>query len=134
MKIEDQVCSLELARKLKELDVKQESYFAWLQQGKTADDWSESILMTMHEVKSKSYFVQDGYCSAFSVAELGEMLPMKRISFTKSKDNSCLCLFYDYEGVENYPAIPIFKSVTEADARAKLLIHLIESKLIEVQK
>jgi hypothetical protein len=64
MNIEQQVCSLDLAKQLKELRVKQESCFIWVVEG----------------LPSRS-FVSDrkhgyvGACAAFTVAELGEMLP-----------------------------------------------------------
>ena len=36
MTLEQQVCSLELAKRLKELGVKQESYFVWHREGSLA--------------------------------------------------------------------------------------------------
>lgn len=74
MKIEKQVCSLELAKKLKELGVEQESLFYWWgNREKTeiiiayrGDLWEWSIPIGVKE---------NGYCSAFTVAELGDMLP-----------------------------------------------------------
>ena len=60
MKLEDQVCSLEQAKRLKELGVKQEGIFNYLKTG---------------GLKLSSEFPSFLHCySAFTVAELGEMI------------------------------------------------------------
>lgn len=132
MKLSDQVCSLELAKRLKELGVKQESLFYWF----------ESLF------KGKESFIRqgdtsyrDGYelaCSAFTVAELGKLLPDK---ISPENQFDCYILFTmkntsDGEWVVRYAITStIYCAIvadTEADARAKMLIYLIENKLIEV--
>ncbi len=60
MNLEQQVVNLELARRLKALNVKQESLFNWL----------EGIIVYGH-----CGHKGNDYVSAFTVAELGEMLP-----------------------------------------------------------
>jgi hypothetical protein len=117
MKLEDQVCSLELAKKLKELGVKQESYFYWewfSQNGKAClisqDGWKINKMNTS---------------SAFTVAELGLLLPSK--CYTK-KDRfpiEWFCYRYVDENQED-----VWISDTEANARAEMLIYLIDNKLI----
>jgi len=81
MKLEDQVISLELAEKLKDLGVKQESYFYW----ESAQVYpKEGRKFSVHR---KSEF-SDGFVrgsngfSAFTVSELGEMgdYPFGKIS------------------------------------------------------
>jgi len=69
MKLEDQVCSLELAKKLKELGVKQESYWSWL---KGDADYGDEPYLLGCTTK-----LEEDECSAFTVAELGEKLPNK---------------------------------------------------------
>ena len=67
MKLEDQVCSLELAKKLKELGVKQESLFYWWF---VRNDMGDDVFVSdTKPVNGTEYW------SAFTVAELGEMLP-----------------------------------------------------------
>src|SRR5258707_584697 len=69
MNLEQQVCGLDLAKRLKELGVKQESYFAWCD-------------CDVHgEYQIVGFGAADGEwrISAFSAAELGEMLPQNRV-------------------------------------------------------
>jgi len=100
MKLEDQVVSLELARKLKALGVEQKSLFKW------TDEISGKPYIVYSQDKNYSY-----HYSAFTVAELGEMLGIHLGEFR-----------------------PQLADETEADYRAKMLIHLIESKVVEVPK
>lgn len=128
MKLEKQVVSLELAKKLKELGVKQESYFNWL----VASDGAR--LMKNPVLDTYKYFDQ---FSAFTVAELGEMLPTKihqdKKQYTLLIDRDATMelwrVVYLTGWVGDNFLHEIF-STTEADARAKMLIYLIENKLI----
>ena len=64
MDMEEQVCSQEHARELKRLGVKQESVWYWDKNG----------VLCLHGLQEDSRYVDDE-CAAFTVAELGEMLP-----------------------------------------------------------
>src|SRR5215813_5724748 len=87
MKLEDQVCSLELSKSLKELGVKQESYFYW---NEIDDNNEEGAPFTRCELLN--YGLNSSYAwsfSAFTVSELGEILPIfstgyNELSITKS--------------------------------------------------
>jgi hypothetical protein len=119
MKLEDEVCSLEPSKRLRELGVKQESYFFW---------WP-----------SKSDHVQDhkpegtvAWCSAFTVAELGEMFEsycFTRRVYSSARDENWLCKWQDTHGINE---VDLYGK-TEADARAKMLIYLLENKLIPLR-
>lgn len=129
MKLEDQVCSLDLAKRLKELGVKQESLFYWKQ--------GNSDLFIGYRTISES---APTIASAFTVAELGEMLPEHIRLDSKDLPQYCFIVpgnmgsglwtieYSDYE-----EGTPTFTAETEADARAKMLIYLIENKLMEVK-
>ena len=139
MKKEDQVCSLEPAKKLKELGVEQDSYWFWFK-GHCNDKWSLEPTILAKPVMRKG--LESGkILHAFTVAELGEMLPTncytqrylskdhpvtkenkKRIKHMKA--NNWYCVRYD-DNFDN-----LFGSPTEANARAKMLIYLIENNLI----
>ena len=109
MKLEQQVVSLELAQKLKSLGVKQESAFYW------------------HGGLQFPYLVQrkngSDTISAFTVAELGELLPVNvQLPFKKEG----LAQEYWYWSSEKGR----HRENTEADARAKCLVYLLENNLI----
>lgn len=79
MKIEEQVCSLELAKKLKSLNVKQESLYYWWQHCNKVHQGYEKEKPEYKWVLQpyfKGLAIDNAY-SAFTVAELGEMLPEK---------------------------------------------------------
>lgn len=114
MKLEDQVVSLELAKRLKELGVKQNSYFWWHFGDK------ESWLNTYGPQPNQ--FAPS--VAAFTVAELGEMLPLN-CRTRRSIDEPGFWLI-DSLGVDHF-----FRDRFEANARAKMLIHLIESGVVK---
>lgn len=118
MKLEKQLVNLELSQKIKDLGVKQESLFYWIQ-----DMGGEYFLGTKKQMESHKVlrYVQKHY-SAFTVAELGEMLP-EYIKTWKRMDK-----FIISRELERPPYITVEK--TEADARAKMLIYLLENNLI----
>lgn len=123
MKLDQQVCSLELAKRFKELGVKQESLFYWEHYSINGwcIEWCELGPFSEHAV------------SAFTVAELGEMLP------------DCIKYEYGYEAyiksqkkdteykiyLDDLEKVAIFFDENEANARAKMLIYLLENGLIE---
>ena len=110
MKLENQVCSLEHAKRLKELGVKQESLWWWTR----LDDSKDFILMSV--VNSCAPRIHEGI-SAFTVAELGEMLPMSKVD--SCKPNKVWVVDYNI-------LTKTCKADTEANARAKMLIWLLE--------
>lgn len=128
-----QVVSLELAKKLKELGVRQEGICNWLVvDGEKYDLWDSFIpsgtLKEFWKVGRKTEVI-----SAFTVAELGEMLKQKSMTryFTmQNGDNWCAWEKLS-EGYWHHLE-DTTGSETEADARAKMLIHLIENKIITV--
>lgn len=121
MKLENQVCSLELAKKLKELGVKQDGFFSW--------DMAGGICLSKAGIDDRFY-------SAFTASELGEMLPKWYASWRDVDD-------YEEDGVKYGHTYvcgredkiksgeeEFMVGLTEADARAKMLIYLIESNFI----
>ena len=149
MNLEMQVCSLELSKKLKALGVKQDSLFYY--QNNPYNDGQDCIDIMIKELSSEngenviinteSENEYNPKYSAFTASELGEMLPIsiylkdKRkelIFFKHSKDHS---VFYRNLKEVHYTDETFCcgeHDKTEANARAKMLIYLIENKLIEV--
>lgn len=115
MTLESQVVSLELAKLLKELGVKQDAYFSW------RDDKKDGWTLVWPWNKGREYF------SAFTVAELGEMLPenlnITSMRFPNNRWQTIIDL--DEDSYKSHS-----EGDNEVDARAKMLIHLLENKLI----
>jgi hypothetical protein len=124
MRLEDQVCALEYSKRLDELGVKRESLFY--------HQISSSYLGEHHSIRiwfqpridyGKEYH-------AYTVAELGEMLPNMSMSFRAynkiySQENWLIqCSHYESN----------LSSDSEANARAKMLIHLIENGYVKVEE
>ncbi len=116
MNLEQQVVSLDLSRKLKELGVKQESLFYW----SNVDTPCPAIILGTETHRSGDFLI-----SAFTVAELGEILNVMVQSYRSFK--------YHWECVYDIEEIG-FKGKTEADVRAKMLIYLIENGVMEVPR
>lgn len=140
MKLEQQVCNLEISKRLKELGVKQESLFWWSKWNGTKQISREYSLwmigqQTTDEANDSTYFCNDeNDISAFTVAELGEMLPLK----TFTDEPVSWSTFKQGEGEWICSAVYRFErnhkewitASTEADARGKMLIYLLENNLI----
>lgn len=69
MELEKQVCSFALAKRLKKFGVKQESYFVWVN-----TDFDEEVQWFIRSTLGDTDPNPDAV-SAFTVAELGEILP-----------------------------------------------------------
>lgn len=128
MKLENQVCSLKLAKKLKELEVRQESLFVWFSNSTLPENKIPSgvWLLEYKEGLIDRSVPLHRVVSAFTVAELGEKLPKYFISWLIADGWCCstpLNWVGDFEEHEEY-------AKSEASARAKMLIYLIENKLI----
>lgn len=136
MKIENQVCSLKLARRLKELGVKQESVWIW---GIGGDKCERKWTLLLDD--DESWSAKEIVC-AFSVAELGKMLPDRidnvnsfKIDFccnpaTKTEKKEWIVCYLPISAMVS--SLAFIKAKTEANARAKMLVYLIENKLVEL--
>lgn len=121
MNLSDQVCSLELAKRLKELDVKQNSYFYWY------------LLNEEWEIEMDAYGLKElDKISAFKVAELGDSLLECSVN---NNSNIELDFYHTYDGynitikpfrITGIQSSYIIRDMKEADARAKALIWLVE--------
>ena len=121
MELQKQVCSLELSKQLKNLGFKQESYFYWNHQ-----DYSGDVFYNITHIPGKGINAYQE-CSAYTVAELGEMLPYKYNNFRDVDEKyHCVAKFDDLSKDKNL----YISSKTESDARAKMLIYLKENNLI----
>ena len=130
MKLESQVVSLEHARKLKELGVRQESAFYWIGSDLLSSPEAHDTLGRLTWPKKEAWI------SAFTVAELGEMLP-DTVVLSNGKTHVLVTgktVGLWEVGYRNGSAPLFFRHTSEADARAKCLVYLIENKIISVEE
>lgn len=129
MKLQDQVCSLELAKIIKELGVKQESNFFWVEFRNASASLGDNMNIVQSQIcridqlldyEDYKHIKDLKYYSAFTSAELGEILPKERFPIWDYREKCWVVL----DGS---------KWKTEADSRAKMLIYLLEKKLIKQQ-
>jgi hypothetical protein len=112
MKLEQQVCSLQLAKRLTELGVKHESFLIW-RKSQHGNGWLVEGYKTAD---------QSEHYAAFTVAELGSLLPNGTISWFDP--------YNDWQCKTSNSKKHIKRQWSEADTRARMLIYLIENKLI----
>lgn len=121
MKLEDQVVSLDLAKKLKELGVRQESVYAF------HDVEKEDA--TLVQIGNNSQKWSNQFVAAFTVAELGGMLPSGTKSWKKAR------WYCHLQYIESPPVNKDFARTevadTEANARAAILVYLIEQGIVK---
>lgn len=137
MKLEEQVVSLEYAKKLKELGVKKESLFYWgafenPPAGRCKEEDVPDDFWMLGSKTEKHFNSCDWYISAFTVAELGEMLPD---NCGTSRDFDLGFTVWTYEKTEdekNFFVNHYHTTDTEANARAKMIIDLLENNLIKL--
>ena len=134
MELEKQVVSLELSKELKSLGFKQKSLWYWVEHiyGDNPQSWPG-------DRKPGNYFYiklgkpsgcycdgvyqgQERFYSAYTVAELGEMLP-KYTNSGKSTDERDYRCWHCLKNIDQF-------ADTEANARAKMLIYLKENNLL----
>ena len=143
MNLNQQVTSLELSKKLKELGVKQESHWYWESYylPEITTDRHNNIIDSKYirYIADKRPVIRSGfltsklkYYSAYTVAELGELLPEgfeshKTILAPENYSKNPNLDTPDY-CIKSFGEIIYDKN--EANARAKMLIHLLENKLI----
>ena len=138
MKLEDQVCSLKLSKRLKELGVKQDSVFYWAKQTIT----NKQILYRPKHIGVHTGKQQESILySAFGVSELGEKLPsmikLKPCKLMKFSGDR-----YTYLNIQkhhkswsvSYPAINIkhMEESTLVDAMGAMLEYLLVNGYVKV--
>lgn len=156
MRVEDQICSLENATKLKELGVNLHSVFCyvnnWVNSKREPIDNGQYIILSemkhITRYRGQERYVEVDFVSAYTATELGRILPYNLISsefeyglvlmqsFPDGKEQDCYISSYievysdlDYGGIVHSSS-----AKTEADSRAGLLLDLIEKGIVTVEK
>lgn len=130
MKLEDQVCSLELAKRLKELGARQEGYFKWVCFGSKTSEPHWKLMPAEWGVCADEF-------SAFTFPELWEELPHRLeadnlTSFLVIKkveqNDDTIRTILNYEMISGTIHPWCQNEENPANACAKMLIHLLETK------
>lgn len=157
MKLQKQVCTLEQAKRLKELGVKptntNQLNLEWYlvaeydEEGETVIEWHDALCFNdgTHDAKcltelplncttsSGEFCDYKGGYPAYTVAELGEMLPIEYGTLPDEYPEKEQRIYYAVKSSrfgDYNQHLPVDFN-TEAEARAAMLIHLIENGLIE---
>lgn len=159
MQLEHQVVSLELAKKLKELGVKQDAYCQWFRFSDRPDGSEHWVFDDGCRMGSGITKDAERY-SAFTVTEIGNMLPrricepdqklsgetgkcylLREIFLSDDYANENITTGYQLQYGDSKAKVQsghalnsagIYYIGNEADARAKMLIYLLENKLINL--
>jgi len=142
MKLENQVCSLEQAKKLKELGIKQDSLISFFgdETPRLMDNCAVGVeygpwiyLDTTEPANNQAESLRQDIqntiplAAAFTVAELGVMLPSETLTIRRGSEDSEFPN-WEWENESHQNGWGTFN--TEAQARADHLIMLLEKKLI----
>jgi len=114
MELSKQVTSLELSKRLKELEIKQKSLWYWIEYKK--GDWE----LYLKGTESFNFWRNKSRLSAFTVAELGEMLKETRPELDNPFPSYGLITKRWFLLTEDGN----IEAKTEANARAKTIIYL----------
>jgi hypothetical protein len=131
MKLEDQLCPLEHARRLKELGAAQQSLCYYSDKGVVLKTLLGFIPLREEQGDVRSMWKDldtSSFIAAFTVAELGVALPpsLEAVDLTTEKSEEM--------NFVSYPGLKTTFGKTEAQARANMLIWLIENKYATVRE
>lgn len=137
MKPEQQVCTLEQGRRLKELGITGCSLFYWVDltaYGKKMAPNGYEIMPhdeATHESKGCCFTDFDTTFNAFIVSELGQMCNSETCTMRTGTEMSEYAN-WEWQHQGNDQALGLFN--TEAEARAALLIHLLETNHLTAEE
>jgi hypothetical protein len=123
MKLEHQVCSLEQAKRLKELGIIQDSFACYIGDDNPDPRYHEPYELMVTDVAYSEVGASwyDARIAAFTSAELGEMLPKQVSTYFNKAEWYCE---YIELGTKRYVQV----EASEARARAKMILRMLEEK------
>ncbi len=140
MKVEDQVCTIEQAKRFVELGIRLQTYFQWEVPDNADRSESETCALSITSSAMKKNI---NTYPAPSAAELGELLPAvvsleeEDLFIQGSLGNRRGEFHYIWfqsslDNVE-WELFPAIEKDTEAEARAEALIWLIENEFVKIE-
>ena len=145
MEVKDQICSLELSKRLKECGVKQESIFLWSER-----PWKMRDINIIDEIRpyltlNPSNFPDKSIAeySAFTVSELGNILPSSinewglTIHATSCVVQDKILNLWHIQYADDCQEKALMSCVSDlnlSNAMAKMLIYLLENKLFVLEE
>ena len=127
MKKENQITNLEISKRLKDLEFDYPTLWVWI---KRDLDW---CLECSEYLKNKDNILEK--ISAFTVAELGYILPIYIETIDRfylyeniTGVDSALIYTIEYKSLDNKCLFKVSSQINEANARAEMLIKLIENR------
>jgi hypothetical protein len=129
--IEKNVVNLELSKKLHELGVKNKSVFYW-----GIGDYKSPDLVEIAPYQNEELWTYDKMYPSYLASELMEILPSFILSrfaaheLNIKKLGDKFCFHYLYSGVQLGDSCSDYNI---ANSAAKMLVYLIENKLIEIK-
>ncbi len=121
MNIENQVASLELCKRLKELGVNKSSFAQWF----VDEVGGYAFVVNDNKIINSQRQYPERY-AAYTCSELGHLLPLGIVTFKRTEEH-----FQCSKGM--YIEDLGFDDECEANARALMLIHLIENGHVKVE-
>lgn len=133
MKLEEQVVSLELAKKLKKLGVPQDSLWYWINGELYCSYCSETGDIPLSQEEYSAFTVAELIVRLPESVEINKLIYWFRIEKYKNKYACGYCLVIRESG-ESGEDITYHKEIDSimVDAVAKMLIYLLENKIIKV--
>lgn len=122
MEVENQVSSFEQSKKLRELGIAQVSFFAWIDEGQ---------LLSRHSANLDLMSIATNFTAAFTVAELGMMIPTGYDTMRITTTDGEKWQAYDNSG-DDFPTDESYD--TEAIARAEIVIQAIRDKILTIDE
>lgn len=126
MELEDQNVCVGLAREMKELGAPQDSVWYW-----TWAEWNDKVEWVLISQDERARLKKESF-SAYTVAELGEMLPdSSHGEYVTIKDSGGMWLAWEIQKGLFDDGDCYIKAKTQVDAYAKMVIHLLKEGIIE---
>lgn len=130
MKIENQVCTKEQGLRLEQLGIAHKSIFCYCRISTSPEDSYDDLLPTDWNLEGLPDSATTWTAPAFTVAELGVMLSYYYPSYQSTGIINFYCSYLEDGKMQGYTGV----GDTEAQARAAMLIYLLENNQVTTEE